>query len=142
MRTRTRRRARAAGQAIVEFALASSLFLLTVFSLVEGGRLIYGYVVLKYAVQEGGRAAALPAETTPNEAAVLARVEERALLITTTSFYVRVTAPSGASRSFVDREAGDLVRVHAHYTYEPILAELFEGIGETTFSTEAEFVVE
>jgi Flp pilus assembly protein TadG len=127
---------------VVEFALASSLFLLTVFSLFEGGRLIYGYVVLKYAVQEGGRAAALPPATTPNEDAVRARVEERALMITTTSFYVQVTGPDGASKPFADRVAGDRVRVHAHYIYVPIVAFVFDGIGQRTFSTESEFLVE
>lgn len=54
-------RRRARGQALVEFAFALPVFLITLFGLVDGGRLVYMNSVLSQAAREGARVAAVEA---------------------------------------------------------------------------------
>jgi TadE-like protein len=48
-------RSRAAGQAMVEFALVAPIFLLVLFSIVEFGRYVYTVQILNEAAREGAR---------------------------------------------------------------------------------------
>jgi Flp pilus assembly protein TadG len=50
-----RRRGRAPGQALVEFALVAPIFFLLVFAIIEGGRFILYYQTLSNATREGAR---------------------------------------------------------------------------------------
>jgi hypothetical protein len=54
-------RRRPAGQALVEFALVLPIFLLLLFGLIDGGRLIYMHTVLSQAAREGARVASVEA---------------------------------------------------------------------------------
>ena len=44
-----------AGQAVVEFALSLAVLLLLIFGVVEGGRVLHGWITLQNAAREGGR---------------------------------------------------------------------------------------
>ncbi len=46
---------RGSGQALVEFALSLAVLLLLIFAVVEGGRLLHGWITLQGATREGGR---------------------------------------------------------------------------------------
>jgi Flp pilus assembly protein TadG len=131
-----------AGQAVVEFALVSGIFLFTVFGLVEGGRLIYGYVALAYGVQEGGRYAALISDPRKTDSEVKARVAERAHLITVTVPLVEAKKPDGSARAFSARESGDRVRVGGTYTFTPVVSWVFGGDTSLTLEYATEFTVE
>ena len=47
------RRPRSRGQSLVEFALVIPIFLLLLFGLIDGGRLVYQHSVLSQAAREG-----------------------------------------------------------------------------------------
>jgi hypothetical protein len=53
------RSGRQRGQALVEFALVSPLFLLVVFSAIDIGRLLYAYTAISSAARDGARTASL-----------------------------------------------------------------------------------
>jgi hypothetical protein len=53
--SRTRRRHRSRGQALVEFAFVAPLFFLLLFGIIEAGRFIFYYEVLNNATREGAR---------------------------------------------------------------------------------------
>lgn len=59
MRRRSRDRGR--GQSLVEFALVLPIFMLVLFGLIDGGRLVYMHTVLSQAAREGARVAAVEA---------------------------------------------------------------------------------
>lgn len=48
-------RTRAAGQAMVEFALVAPIFFILLFGIIEGGRFIFFYEALNHATREGAR---------------------------------------------------------------------------------------
>lgn len=52
---------RQAGQSIVEFALVLPIFILFLFGLIDGGRLVYQHSVLSQAAREGARLASVEA---------------------------------------------------------------------------------
>jgi Flp pilus assembly protein TadG len=55
------RRPRSRGQSLVEFALVIPIFLLLLFGLIDGGRLVYQHSVLSQAAREGARLASVEA---------------------------------------------------------------------------------
>ena len=61
MRLLVRTTSRPRGQSLVEFALVLPLFLLLLFGLVDGGRLVYHHSVLSQAAREGARLASVEA---------------------------------------------------------------------------------
>jgi Flp pilus assembly protein TadG len=130
------------GQAIVEFALASLLFLTTLLALFEGGRVVVGYAILTNAVQEGGRAAALPPPATKTDADVCDRVDDESPLIAVTCLSVAVHDTAGATKSFANRTTGDRVDVTGQYQFHPVVASLFGGRTVITLSHTASFTVE
>jgi Flp pilus assembly protein TadG len=139
--TRKPRRARRSGQAIVEFALASFIFIFTVVGLLEGGRVIFSWVSLSNGVQEGGRLAALAPDTRWTEANVKTRVQDRAHLIDIKTSDITVKVNNGA-RTFSAREAGDRVKVTAKFDYVPVVAMVFDGQTKITFEYSSEYTVE
>ena len=52
---------RSAGQSLVEFALVLPIFILFLFGLIDGGRLVYQHSVLSQAAREGARLASVEA---------------------------------------------------------------------------------
>jgi Flp pilus assembly protein TadG len=58
---RLRRGQRSRGQSLVEFALVIPIFLLLLFGLIDGGRLVYQHSVLSQAAREGARLASVEA---------------------------------------------------------------------------------
>ncbi|MCC6790448.1 MAG: pilus assembly protein [Thermomicrobiales bacterium] len=136
------RRHAGAGQALVEFTLAVGLFLLTATGLVDGARAVNGYVTLNYAVQEGGRVAALPAPATTDTEDVCARVSERSLLITISCDEPVVIGADGAIKSFAERTTGDRVEVTGRYRFVPVVVAMFGGRSPITIGSTAVYTVE
>ncbi|HET8785696.1 MAG TPA: TadE/TadG family type IV pilus assembly protein [Candidatus Limnocylindrales bacterium] len=56
-----RRYRRSRGQSLVEFALVLPIFILLLFGLIDGGRLVYQHSVLSQAAREGARLASVEA---------------------------------------------------------------------------------
>lgn len=66
-------------QAIVEFAIVAPILLLLIFGIVDFGRVIYVYVTLNQAVNEGARAAVIATAPLPTDADVEAAVKIHAV---------------------------------------------------------------
>jgi TadE-like protein len=66
-------------QAIVEFAIVAPVLLLLLFGIVDFGRIIYLYVTLNQAVNEGARAAVIASAPLPNNGSVETAVRNHAV---------------------------------------------------------------
>ena len=66
-------------QAIVEFSIVAPILLLLLFGIIDFGRVIYAYVTLNQAVNEGARAAAIASAPLPTDADVEAAVRNHAV---------------------------------------------------------------
>jgi Flp pilus assembly protein TadG len=127
------------GQSLVEFALALPVIFILVLGIVEGGRLVYSLTTLDFAVEEGGRVAALP--STASVSAVQSHVSNNAHFITVPTGNVSVSVNSGA-KVYTSRSSGDRVEVSATYTYSPIVTSIF-GLNLTmTLSARSDMRVE
>lgn len=126
------------GQGLVEFALAMPIFFLLAGGLLEGGRLVFTYVSLGHATEEGGRLAVLPGTASPT--AVQARVVDAAAPLDVVANDVVVTVNGGVT-PFAARDSGDRVRVDATVAYQPVIATVFGG-GTMTLSASSELMVE
>jgi len=115
-------RRRRSGQSLVEFALALPVIFILILGIIEGGRLVFSLTTLDFAVQEGGRLAALPG--TASVSAVQSHVTNNAHFITVPSGAVAVTVNNGA-KVYTSRTSGDRVVVTANYTYSPIVTSVF-----------------
>jgi Flp pilus assembly protein TadG len=112
-------RRKSPGQATVEFALASIMFLMLVFGIADFGRSIYIFATLHNAVREGGRVAKVdPTNTT----AIRNEVLERAPATGLTGGQVSVGPCTGSCRT------GDEITVTATYQFRAITQDLL-GIG-------------
>ena len=69
-------------QSMVEFALIAPILLLLVFGIVDFGRVIYAYVSLNQAVNEGARVAIRDSALLPNNADVETAVKQHAVDVT------------------------------------------------------------
>ncbi|MEA2510940.1 MAG: hypothetical protein QOF33_1694 [Thermomicrobiales bacterium] len=133
----------ARGQAIVEFAIAFPVFLVMVMGLLEGGRLVWSYVTLSHAVQEGGRTAVLA--DTSGESAVKSKVVAAAgpLTVATGNVTIKVTdKSSGTTKGFRARDVGDRVEVKATFAFTPVVTSLFGGKTTLTLTGSTELMVE
>jgi Flp pilus assembly protein TadG len=124
---------------MVEMAVVILLFLFLVWGVVEGGRLIYCFVSVSHAAQEGGRLAVLA--STPNVDAVKARAVEAAAPLPVAAGNVTVTVNGGAT-SFGDRALGDRIEVTASYEFEPVIGYMFPGKTTITLTGRTEIMVE
>jgi Flp pilus assembly protein TadG len=129
----TRRTFRA--QSLVEFALVAPIFLIMLFSVIEGSRIAYSYVALNHAVQEGGRTAALPG--TGAVADVQSKVQASANPLTVSG----VTVAVSGGKAFSARVSGDTVSVSASYAFTPVLSMVF-GVGSIPLSATTSVSVE
>jgi Flp pilus assembly protein TadG len=121
----TKRRAIRA-QSLVEFALIGPVFLLMVFGLIEGARLVYAYNTVNHAAQEAARTAVLA--DTASESAVKDRAVEAADPLTVQAGSVDVEVNDGGT-AFADRDIGDRVEVTVGYDFVPVVGMVF---GSTT----------
>jgi Flp pilus assembly protein TadG len=133
-----RRRARSAGQGLVEFALAIPIFLLVVLAIMEGASYGFAVTTLQSAAQHGARLAALP--LTEDEAAVETEVIEHAGPVAVSTSQIAVSV-NGGGTTFADRETGDRVRVTIAFAYRPLTSVLFGG-AVFSLAAAAEYVVE
>jgi Flp pilus assembly protein TadG len=132
----------ASGQAIVEFALSSLFFLATILAICEGGRLLFSYGMLTYAVQEGGRAAALPAPATNTTTDICNAIAAKTTLISIACTSTLVQNAAGVTKTFADRTTGDRVTVTGTYTFAPVVTSLFNDPTEIEMTYSAVFTVE
>jgi Flp pilus assembly protein TadG len=131
-RDRLRRGARGSrpGQAMVEFALSSIVFLMIIFGTIDLGRSIYIFATLHNAVREGARVAKIePTNTT----AIRNRVVEKAPTIGISTNQVTKTCNPCT--------AGGSVTVRATFTFTAITQELL-GIQPITVTISATNTIE
>jgi Flp pilus assembly protein TadG len=130
-----RSRSKSQGQAMVEFALSGVLFFLLIGGALEGGRLIYSYLALNHAVQEGARTGVLAGKSVTD---VRNRVVSAASPVTVSPGTVVVNAtPNG----FAARDLGDQLTVTATYTFTPVIGLVF-GNGAITLTATSKMRVE
>jgi Flp pilus assembly protein TadG len=132
-------RRRGRGQSLVEFSLALPIVFFLVLGIVEGGRLVYSLATLDFAVEEGGRYAALPG--TASVSAVQSSVSTNAHFITVPTSSVTVSVNNGA-KVYTSRASGDRVVVSATYTYSPIVTSVFGLNINMTLSARSDMRVE
>ena len=134
--TWARRRTRAAGdisagQAIVEFALASMMFFMLVFGVVDLGRSIYIFATLHNAVREGARVGKVD---PTNATAIRAEVLERAPATGLSGGQVTTSCTNSC-------RTGDEVTVTATYQFTAITQNLL-GIGPINVTISARNQIE
>lgn len=127
---RKERLARQSGQALVEFALTSLIFLVIVFGTLEFGRVIYPYSQLHDAVREGARVAKVePGDT----AAIRAKVKDAGIGLNLSDANIGVSGGGG--------NPGDMVRVTATYHFDLITGD-FLGITVPALNASAAVEIE
>ena len=132
-------RKRGRGQSLVEFALALPIIFFLVMGIVEGGRLVFSLTTLDFAVEEGGRYAALP--STASVADVQTAVSSNAHFITVPASSVTVSVNNGA-KAYTSRASGDRVEVSASYVYSPIVSNVIGFQITMTLSARSDMRVE
>jgi Flp pilus assembly protein TadG len=130
---------RSRGQSLVEFSLALPVIFILILGIIEGGRLVFSLTTLDFAVEEGGRVAALPG--TASVSAVQAHVSNNAHFITVPAGSVAVSVNNGAT-AYTSRASGDRVVVSANYTYSPIVTSIFGLNLSMTLSARSDMRVE
>ena len=109
----------ARGAALVEFALASTLFFTITFGTIEFGRMILDYNIVSNAAREGVRYAAVRGSSSGHAASagdVQTYVASRSVGLLSTS-NVAVTWPTGNG-------PGHAVQVQVQYSFTPIVTLL------------------
>ena len=113
------------GETLVEFALASTIFFMTMFGTIEFGLAVWNYNTLSSLAQDGARWAAVRGSTctSPCVAADNGNVQDyvrsRVLGMSPTSVAVTTTWPDGGSPS---NAPGKTVQVRVDYTFTPLTA--------------------
>jgi Flp pilus assembly protein TadG len=127
------------GQALVEFALASTLFFMTIFGVVGFGVAVWQYNMVADLAEEGARWAAVRGSSTSTPATdgtVETYVLGRAVGMTAVDLDVATTWPDGGSPANL---AGKKVQVVVTKTYTPVGA--FIPHGTLTFQSTAQMVI-
>jgi Flp pilus assembly protein TadG len=118
----------ARGQSLVEFALASVIFFMTLFGTIEFGRGIWQYNMVSDLAQEGARWASVHGSSSlspANQAAVQTFVRSRAL-----SFSVNVTTDPGAGPVAV--APGSTISVTVTSSFQPLTAFIPNAVWNLT----------
>ena len=133
------RRKRSLGQSVVEFALVAPIFLMLLFGLIEGARLVYAYNTVNHAAQESARFAILA--DTSSVSAVRNKAVDAAdpLEINTSDVTVQV---NNGSTSFGDREIGDRLSVSVTYNLVPVVGMVFGATPSFELTGKTELMVE
>ena len=157
------------GQTIVEFAFVMPIFLLGVFGIIDGGRLVYLNSVLSQAAREGAREASVEAswvgDTDPScntTGGPVCPATTDALKSRVVSAVNRMTTPFGdiasanvfmscdattppsstwTTSSCVTRSSGSLVSVRVIYTFTAITPVIGQILGNLSLSGSATMVV-
>jgi Flp pilus assembly protein TadG len=109
-----------AGQALVEFALSSLLFFTLVFFLVDGGRVLFNYITLAEAADDGARYAIVNSQASAS--AIAGVVQSNAVGISPTpSVSLRYQDASGHS-------PGTMVTVTATSGVTPLTGLFWRGL--------------
>lgn len=139
MRVIDTRRKRSGAQSLVEFALVAPIFLMLIFGLIEGGRLLYAYNTVNHAAQESARVAILA--DTSSVSAVQNKAVQAAnpLAINTSDVTVQV---NNGSTSFGDREIGDRMKVTVTYNLVPVVGIVFGSTPSIGLTGKTEMMVE
>ena len=108
------------GQTLVEFAICMPIFVLLIFSLIEGGRFMFTWVLLSEATREGIRAAVLPSTTSTttivNQANGLAKYAP-GFSTSGVSVYKNGT-PVPTDPGTFTKNRGDTMKVQITYTFQ------------------------
>jgi Flp pilus assembly protein TadG len=157
------------GQTLVEFALVMPVFLLGVFGIIDGSRLVFLNSTLSQAAREGARQASVeaswlgstdascgtpagptcPATETVLKTHVVDAVNRMTVpfgnVASTNAFMdcSATTAPTGAwtTSSCTNRTSGSVVSVRVTYTYSPITPVIGQILGTFTLSGSATMVI-
>jgi Flp pilus assembly protein TadG len=130
MGTANGRRGGWSGQAVVEFALSSLLFLALIFGTIDLGRLVFMRTMLTNAVREAARQAAI---TPGNLSAIEAAAQQRSpsLTLGAGSFTVTCSDWSGNARSCASGSTSppsvkplDRISVCSTYTFNAVVPRL------------------
>lgn len=164
----SRRRWRAAGQGLVEFALVLPIFLLLLFGIIDGSRLVFTNSTLSQAAREGARQASVeaswvgssegscntlagpicPASVNVLKAHVIAAVNRMTTLgpISSSDVFLSCdasTAPSGnwTGQTCTSRTSGSYVSVRVASTFTPITPVIGQILGTITLSGSATMAI-
>jgi Flp pilus assembly protein TadG len=131
---RCRRGRNERGQSLVEFAVASAVFFMTIFGILSMGLGIWQYNMVSNLAQEGARWAAVRGSSAPTEATsddVNTFVNSRALGMTVVA---TTTWPDG------NNDAGSIVRVNVQKSFRPSTA--FLPLGTLTLQSTAQMIIQ
>ena len=125
------------GQSMIETALSFIIIFILVFWIFEISLLMYTYVVLGDAAQEGVRYAIVKSDVTTDDAAVISRVRRFAQLSlhNTSAMTVNVELPDGSSTP------PNRVRVKVTYTFVPYFSNLIGTVPVMRTYAEGRMVV-
>ena len=114
----------ARGQTLVEFAVASAVFFMIIFGILQFGLAVWNYNMLPSLAQDGARYAAVHGDTNATACTTIAQkecettstlvqdfVRSRVVGMTPTAVTVTTTYPDG------DNSVGDTVQVQVDYTF-------------------------
>jgi Flp pilus assembly protein TadG len=131
-------RTRARAQAIVEFAFVLPVFLLLVFTMIEGARFMMTFALVTDASREGARAATLPsaANVTTVKNTALGRAGGFVPGLTASNISVKQNGTT-VTGSFTNRQADDEMSVTVTYTF----TFLIRGFSDNTSFPLSTFVM-
>lgn len=170
MRRRARRSPRTRGQSLVEFALVIPIFLLLLFGLIDGGRLVYQHSVLSQAAREGARLASVeaswigstdagcgsangptcPASATALKTDVVAaanRMITPFATVTSADVFMRCDASGGTptgnwtGSTCSSNASGNVASVRVTGTFRPITPVLSQLVGNVAMSAATSMVI-
>lgn len=148
--TRVWRPRRSSGQAIVEFAIASTLFFLLIFGTIDFGRSIYMYAELRNSVREGARFASITYGSPPSDLSTqqiqdlitgYTVKKSPGLGLTESEIHVTCKDASGTSVTCGPSLSGGSVAVSATLGFQAI-TQRFLGIGPVTMKAAATDTIE
>ena len=123
------RRARNAGQALVEFTVVVPIFLGVALGLFEGAYYAAATVAVNHATHEGARAGVL--ETTADVTDIIARVREAAepvAALGSPDITLELNGATCDEACYDAREAGDRLTVITDYDHVPLTSYIFSGL--------------
>ena len=170
MRLLVRTTSRPRGQSLVEFALVLPIFLLLLFGLVDGGRLVYHHSVLSQAAREGARLASVEASwigstdagcgstngpTCPASATAMKtdivtaanRMITPFSSVTSADVFVRCDASGGTptgnwtGSTCSSNASGNVASVRVTGTFRPITPVISQLIGNVAMSASTSMVI-
>jgi Flp pilus assembly protein TadG len=133
-------RRRLSAQGLVEFALVGPIFFMTVFGIIEGGRLVWTVHTLNNATNEGVRYAIVRgadselSDAPATQANVKAQMLSKSSGLNSGALSVSLTYPDG------NNESKSRVRVESDYTYQLIVQMVF-GSGTMNLEASAEGII-